>query len=280
MISILFPADFSKNSNMSLQYAIQFAKEKKCKLIILHAFHNPGLEITRKKENEQEIKLEADLLSLKLRDELKRNHRLLKIPYSTKNTEVIVKFGKNLIGLINQTVSEKQIDMVIIGTHYATGLQSLLYENKTVKLISKSKAPVLAIPIEYKYKSIKKIIYSTDLLNTKKELIRLNEINKIFKSEINIVYFDNWIEKTKQELTNMKFIETTGIHFQSIKVDIGSHMVTNVTNFIKNKKNVVMCLFHSPKNKLLEVLTGSNTDKLALHLKSPLISITRHEKLF
>lgn len=271
MKSILFPTDFSKNSKTSLKYAIQFAAEKKCKLIVFHAFFDPLIE----KANKADHALEIDKISAKLKDELKKTYGLLKIPYSLKKTEVVIKIGKNVIELINQTVPEKQINLIIIGTHYATGLKSILFESKTVNLISKSKVPVLAIPIEYKFTSIKRIIYSTDLLHTKKELIRLNEINEIFKSEITIVYFDNWIEKTKQELANTKLIETTNIHFHAIRVDIDSHMITNLTNYIKNKKNSVVCLFHSPKNKILEILIGSNTDELALHLKSPLLSITK-----
>jgi nucleotide-binding universal stress UspA family protein len=278
MKSILFPTDFSKNTGKSLQYAIQFSKEKKCKLIFFHAFYDTIIKKNNKEANDHDLKLEVDLISSKLRDELKKTYRSLKIPYSEKDIEVIAKFGKNLVELINQTVLEKQINLIIIGTHYATGLKSLVFENQTVKLISKSMVPVLAIPIGYKYKSIKKIVYSTDLLNTKKEINQLNEINKIFKSEISIIYFDSWIEKTKQELTNTKFIETTGIPFHFIRVDIGSHLITNLVNFIKNKKNSVMCLFHSPKNKILEILLGSNTNELVLHLKSPLLSINRNKK--
>jgi nucleotide-binding universal stress UspA family protein len=275
MKSILFPTDFSKDVNISLQYAIQFAKEKKCKLIFFHAFYDPIIEKINKGTNNNIIKLEVIDKTNKLQDELKKTYSSLKIPYSNKNIEVVIQFGKNVIDLINQTISEKKIDLVIIGTHHITGIKSILFENKAVKLISASKVPVLAIPIGYKFKSINKIIYSTDLLNTKKELEQLNTVHEIFKSELGIVYFDNGIAKTKQELESLNLIKTSGITFTSIRVEIDSHMITNLKEFIKNKRNSIVCLFHSPKNLILKLLRISNIDELALNLNSPLLSIRK-----
>lgn len=275
MKTILVPTDFSKNSNDSLQYAIQFVNEKEHKLIFFHSFYDSGLDNLKDAKNINLINLEVANLTDKLNQELKNSYSLLNIPFSLNNIEVIIKFGKNVVQLINQTVSEKQIDLIIIATHSTTGLKAELFGSNTVKLIDTSTVPVLAIKMGYKFEIIKKIIYSTDLLNTKKELEQLNSINEIFTAELSIVYFDNGIEKTKSELNNLKLIEETGLDFIKVKVNVGSHLVTEISEFVKNKRNSAVCLFHSPKKRLVSILLGSNTDEFALHLNAPLLSLNK-----
>jgi nucleotide-binding universal stress UspA family protein len=275
MKTILITTDLSKNASNSLKYAIQFAKEKKNKLVVFHSFYDPGLNKVKNAKYTKIIDAEVAHLTNKLQTELKNTYRSLNIPFSLKNIEVIVKFGKSVVENIKQTVSEKQIDLIIISTHGETGLKTLLFGSNTIKLISTTKTPVLVIPVGCKFKAIKKIIYSTDLSNSKNELKQLIKVNEIFKAKLGVVYFDNGIEKTKEELKSLKLINDSGLTIDSVSVPIDSYLIQNIIQYVKNKKEILPCLFHSQKNKLLTLLLGSNSNDLVLHFKSPFISLKK-----
>lgn len=275
MKTILVPTDFSKNSETALKYAIQFAKEKKCKLIFYHSYYNASSARSKKANAAMELGSDMNKVNADLIKWVKAIYRELKMTFSTKSIEVIVEFGKDVVKSINGICNRSDVSMIIMGTHGKTGLKSILFGSNTVKVIDTANCPVLAIPIGKRYQSANKLIYTTDLFNTKKELSSLTKLNEILKMEIKTVYFDNGIEKTKEELTNLAVLERSGLTVQNVKVDIGFHLVTELSKQMKGKKDALLCLFHYHRSRIMKYLIGSNSDELALQLKMPLLILKK-----
>ena len=73
------------------------------------------------------------------------------------HTEIIIKTGKPFVE-INETASEKDIDLIIMATHGHTGVEHLLFGSTAEKVVRKAPCPVLTLrePIKgFQYKTAK-----------------------------------------------------------------------------------------------------------------------------
>ena len=69
-----------------------------------------------------------------------------------------VEFG-SIITTIRQFIDEKKIDLVVMGTHGATGAREFLIGSNTEKIVRTSSVPVIAIKKSTKLSNIKSIVF-------------------------------------------------------------------------------------------------------------------------
>lgn len=131
--SILCPVDFSSTSNVALNVASQFAREQHAKLFIVHveeaaAMVEPGLFAgvpnvawTNKYRLSQ---------TLPTATRVKFEHALL---FGDPATE-IVEFAK-----------ENKVDLIVLGTHGATGLRRLLMGSVAEGVVRRATVPVMTV---------------------------------------------------------------------------------------------------------------------------------------
>ncbi len=138
---ILVPIDFSDTSLIALEYATQMAKLYKAGLTLVHVFE--GLTYS--------IDLPVTVAFLKGSPESKNilEEQLAGIALKVHNeTGVIVNTilvgGKAHIQ-INALAKEKQIDLIIMGTHGASGVQEFFLGSNAYRVVSQAHCPVLTV---------------------------------------------------------------------------------------------------------------------------------------
>ena len=75
-----------------------------------------------------------------------------------------------LTDVVNQIVTNKKIDLVIIGTHGGSGLTTLLLGNHSKRLIDGINSPLLLVPPDAKLTPVKKIAFATDFKNPAEDI--------------------------------------------------------------------------------------------------------------
>ena len=65
----------------------------------------------------------------------------------------------NFIDSIDQVSEKNQIDLIIMGTKGASGLQKVIFGSNTVRVMQRCKAPVLAIPDNYVFSDLSKVAF-------------------------------------------------------------------------------------------------------------------------
>ncbi len=142
MISrILVPIDFSDYSKNALKYAVDFAKIFKAKIFLIYVIEpiiypadfsigqvtipTPDVDMHSRAQNE------LDLLAKSFNE------------YSVE-VETMIKSGKPFVE-INETASEKNIDLIIIASHGHTGVEHLLFGSTAEKVVRKAPCPVLTL---------------------------------------------------------------------------------------------------------------------------------------
>lgn len=138
---VLFPTDFSENSNYAFDYALGLSQKLGARLYILHVIHelidttgfyipNISLDQLQKDLAEGAEKMMGKLCKERMGD--------------FKDYECM-----NVIGLphieILQAAKDQKIDMIVMGTHGRTGIDRVLFGSTAEKVVKKAPCPVLTV---------------------------------------------------------------------------------------------------------------------------------------
>jgi len=151
---ILLATDFSENSKWALTYALSFVKKYEATLYILHVIQQPTYPLGMYAE-----------ISFDAMDKFNRNiseatEKEMKKLCETelegvKNYQSMVVSGTPFLEII-RTAKEKEVDLIVVGTHGRTGLDHILFGSTAEKVVRQAPCPVLSVRLpgkEYKYKS-------------------------------------------------------------------------------------------------------------------------------
>ena len=138
---ILFPTDFSENSNYAFDYALTLAKKFGARLYLLHVIHElidttgyyiPNISLDQ---------LQSDLV--KGAEEMTGKFIREKMG-DFKDYETINTTGLPHIEILNMA-KEKEMDMIVMGTHGRTGIDRVLFGSTAEKVVKKASCPVLTV---------------------------------------------------------------------------------------------------------------------------------------
>jgi nucleotide-binding universal stress UspA family protein len=138
--NIMVPIDFSDYSKSALKYAAQFAKQFNSKILLIYVVE-PMIYPADFSMGQVAIPSSDIDLTSRAEEELK------KLAAEIDNgiqVDTVIKTGKPFVE-INETASEKDIDLIIIATHGHTGVEHLLFGSTAEKVVRKAPCPVLTL---------------------------------------------------------------------------------------------------------------------------------------
>jgi len=137
---ILFPTDFSDHSNHALDYAIEFAKRFRAKIILTHIVAVPtyiaSYEINVDLTSMRETLVES---AEKMLDELTR-----KLLAQGVESETHTAIGNSFVEIV-RLAKEQNVDLIILGTHGWGALKHLLLGSTAERVVRKAPCPVLTV---------------------------------------------------------------------------------------------------------------------------------------
>lgn len=139
MKTIIVPVDFSEHSEYALETAAILAQKNNAKILALHMLEMSEVLLTRA---EGDLQLET-VYFLKLAE--KRFEEFLNKDYlkGLSVTPVIKHF--KVFREINEVVEEHNADLIVMGSHGASGIKELLIGSNTEKVVRYSNIPVLVV---------------------------------------------------------------------------------------------------------------------------------------
>lgn len=271
MKKILVPTDFSNNANNALKYAGMFAHALGGTLKILNVYkpflggysRTSGLIAEEAANTQNYNKNQLDRLCNK---------------YAKTSCSTLTKIGEPVDEIISTSVKSKA-NLIIMGTHGASGLKRVLFGSNTSEVISKSAIPVLAIPQRYRFKKIKTIVYASDLKNSVNELKLLIPIAKSLNATIEILnlnyVWDNNEGKKKLLERKIKSLSYKKIKFIEQKASIEQTTSAQIKKYLQKRKPEILAMFPEEKSLFDKIFISSRTEELAYELKVPLLSIRK-----
>jgi nucleotide-binding universal stress UspA family protein len=138
--SILVPLDFSPSSKKALDYAVQFARQFKAKLTLLHVVEPVA---TPDFAASFPLVMEDDKQMAAAKNELERAVKAARIPRGIVE-KVLVRFGRSFHEIADAARTRK-VNLIIISTHGYTGLKHALLGSTTERVVRHATCPVLVV---------------------------------------------------------------------------------------------------------------------------------------
>lgn len=210
MKSILLPTDFSKSSINAINYAVKLFEGISCDFYILNVQKASSFI----SDDLMTVSSSATIYST-LVDAAKKSiaNIILDIEKRSKNKNhsfhSLVDYD-NFIDAINQTSKIYGIDLIVMGTNGACGLEKVIFGTNTVHVMQRCSVPVLAIPDGCKFKKLDNIGFTSSFssdyfIDDFKVLI---DIASLYKSKVQILHVveeNDFEEKLKE---NIDFFQT------------------------------------------------------------------------
>jgi len=233
MKKILVPTDFSKSAEYALKIAAQIAKKNSGELFLLHMLELPtsGNDAMLVSHDIPELMLFKNAAIAKL-------DHLMDADY-LKGLEVtkIIQFEMAFEGIIKNG-EQHNVDLIVMGSHGASGFQEMFIGSNTEKVVRNSNVPVLVIKHEDNNFNADNFVFASDFSD---------EIKKPFEK---VVAFANKFN-SHLHLVNIN----TPNNFKSTKVAqkimdefVKDFDIKNFTTHIYNDINVEKGILHFAKS--------------------------------
>jgi nucleotide-binding universal stress UspA family protein len=274
MKKIIVPIDFSNHSEYALKAAALLSKKVDIEIYALHMLDIQEVNFSQSADFSQE----KAIFFLKLA-EVRFKKFLQKDYLKGVNVIPIIKHYK-VFSEINAIAKEVSADLVIMGSHGASGLKEFFMGSNTEKVIRYSDFPVLVIKNDLLDVDFSDIVFATDFseesipafqnmlaslafLNAKKHLLYINLPNEKFKTtpEMDAIA-NNFLMKAEgniDRLINVNFVCAKSIEngILSFSNAVGSDLIVLST--------------HGRKG-LSHIFAGSISEDISNHLALPIMT--------
>ena len=154
---ILVPTDFSPNSQFAFRHAVMLARFNDAEIIMLHVL--PQVDTTMKNYlatymgEDMYVEFEKNKLKEHQRELEKDLHdfvatELANFPEDQQRfTDAMIVIG-DPVRKILETAEQKNIDVIVMGTHGRGGLEHAFIGSVAERVLRKSKCPVVAVPLK------------------------------------------------------------------------------------------------------------------------------------
>jgi len=223
MKKILVPTDFSDHAEYALKVAAQIARENDGEIILLHMLELPG-------QGSDAVGSGSDIPEIMFfkNKAIEKLESLMDVSYLEGiQVSEAIQFEKVFEGIVN--VSHKNnVDLIVMGSHGASGFQEMFIGSNTEKVVRSSDVPVLVIKEEDANFSVKKFVFASDFTEEiKSSFSKVVDFANNFKAHLNLVMINT--------PNNFKSTEVA----KKIMADfIGSFNVSDYTTHIYNETNV------------------------------------------
>ncbi len=275
MQRILIPTDFSQNAWNATAYGLELLKSVKCTFYLLHVHPIPpysGMSTSVRSSTTvlkdtmlQDSKVELQKLITKIK-------KLNGYANHSFQTHVVYDY---FVDSIKREVAEKKIDLIIMGTKGASGLQKVTVGSNTGDVITKVHCPLLAVPENAKYSHPKEIAFPTDynlvydinVLDTLTTMVHMND------ATLRVVHISRKGEDLSEEqLRNKEFLHDylRGVDhsFHSLT---GTRLETAIQCFVESRDIDMVAMVAKNLNFFQRILFRPSVEEISYHTDIPFL---------
>jgi nucleotide-binding universal stress UspA family protein len=185
MKKILVPTDFSPASLQACKFAIDLAHAISAEVLLVHMVEIPVIHETTfgvqpylyAMEQVREAEETAAEEYERFRKEIASS---VPVSFRAIHDEIITGIPK--------AVKDYGVDLIIMSTHGASGLEEFIVGSKAEKIARYSPVPVIAIPKDALYQKIRNIVFANNLEPNQDHLVgKVKQLQKLFDATLHIL---------------------------------------------------------------------------------------------
>lgn len=276
MKNVLLPTDFSENSLNAIRYALRLFEESACNFYLLHVIKSSDIGIGDSPYlvSPSQIKdVYTQTAKTRLRDTL--NQISTKISTNKKHKFYAITDHNFLVESIRQQVSEKKINMIVMGTKGATGLKKIIVGSNTGDVITKVHCNTLVVPENATFKNLKEIAFPTDFsmlynINVLHPIVSFTEKHNAAIRILNISKKDAVLNSDQSK--NKELLED---YFSNL--DYSFHFLTNkkvedaVQCFVESRNIDMITMVAKNLNYFQHILFHTKIERISYHTDVPFL---------
>ncbi len=141
--TILFPTDFSQGARAAMDHAVSLARDYHARLILLYVIQDISIA---------EWYIPSSLSVTDLIEDMQKSAAkemdkwAAEVSKHVKDVEKMVVRGVPFVEII-RIAKEKDVNLIVIGTHGRTGIDHMLFGSTAEKVVRKAPCPVLTVRI-------------------------------------------------------------------------------------------------------------------------------------
>jgi len=280
MKTLLISTDFSAVATHAAEYGYNLAKQIKADIVLCNAVTVPaevpqaGVVVWPMEEYNVLMEDSGNELK-KLKDQLEN--------YKTENNfEPAITYVNEtgvLSDILKVTIADHNVDMVIMGTHSASGFNHFFFGDHSRNMIDHAKKPLLLVPPTAKISAIKKIAFATDLKQPEKDLESIYKLillarqlgaeillTHVFDEEFQPTELQEWSKQYLVDLSNKA--DYPHIYYRLIRNSNTEH---GLEWLCEHGQVDLLCMVHRHHGFFDNMFNGSHTKRMADHLRIPLL---------
>ena len=284
MKTILIPTDFSENAHHALRFALYLSESVNLKICVLHwtEILIPTSTPTNHYKELYDQQFDSKLKTFKT--DIQKVLKSVDHQGDESKIQYVLKDSSSFEDSTLETIQENNIDLVIMGTHGASGIKKIFFGSNTTQIIDKAQIPVIAIPASYQLSPIRKIAYASDLKDVVGEVGELVKFAKLLKASIEIFHvfpsFPQWVDPSEDNIA--KLTEKLALAYPNQDFSIRvvqtykeNDVVSGIETYVNSFKPDVIAMFTVKRTFWDKLFDASRTEEFAFNATIPLLTLKK-----
>jgi len=278
MKRILVPCDFSPTAQQAYTFALDIAKKADAEIFVLRVIDIPFMyesystTVPAYLNPEQWKKLEDD--STESFKKMKASH--------TRQADITFRVMEGATTLtILDFIEKEKIDLVVMGTKGATGLDEFLIGSNTEKVVRLAKVPVLTVRKAVNLSSVKNIVVPTTLdLNQAAFVAKLKELQELFGATLHLLVVNTPLnfKRKKYERDEVEdYAKHYAIKNYSLNIRDNYSEEDGIVNFMEEIHADMIAMATHGRRGLAHLFAGSITESVVNHATYPIWTYSLHK---
>lgn len=278
---IVLPTDFSKNALNAIRYALDLYADFRCDFYFLNIYQVDGYSLDNAMMVPEPGEQAFESAKARSKKQFEKMMGILKLhPENPKHTYHTISTFSDLSGAVEDIISKKDIDIIIMGTKGDTGSRTVIFGTNTIQLMEQvTECPVLAIPEDVRFSPPKEIVFPTDYKTSfkRKELNYLIEIANMHGSAIRILHIKKEENLTKTQQSNKELLESifkdANHSFHMLK---GLKVQSGINAFVESRGSDMVSFINKKHGFFANILSQPLVKELGYHSRIPILALNDH----
>jgi len=271
MKKILVPCDFSDPAVQAFKMAVEIASQGDGEVLLLNVVELPVMH-----ESVLMPTLSFEEAFIKdMRVHAEKNFTKMKDKWAKDGPKVssFIEFG-GTTPTIRDFIKDKKVDLILMGTHGASGVKEFFIGSNTEKIVRTAGVPVMSIKKQVKLSAVKNIVFPTTGDTAHEELVtEVKLLQNFFKATLHVLYV-NTPSSFKRDLEIKPQLKAFAKRFMlkdyTLNVWNDYSEEEGLKNFVIDTKADLIAMATHGRRGLNHLMSGSIAEDAVNHINCPI----------
>ncbi len=267
MKRILVPTDFSDTAYAAAEVAANIAKRTNARVYLLH--------VVNLLEYGDEEEISKQLFVMKL--VRKRMEEMVSQPFF-KDVNVVEALQFDLIHEnISKLAIKHEIDLIVMGSHGASGIKEIIFGSNAQKILRRSKCPVLTIKKVPENLDFKNIVFASNFHpEVETAFLAVQRFAELYGAKLHLLRICTIAEFETTKVCREKMhslAQGTNCSDYTVNVYNNHSLESGIREFTEAIDADIAAIATHGRDGLFHILMGSRTEELVNHERIPIFSV-------